>query len=108
MRSEMMSSLTYQLFRQAILHRRQITCTYRQLYRELCPHVLGHTDGQEKALTFQFAGGSSSGLPPGGEWRCLSIADVQDAQIRDGAWHTGFSHTKTQVCVELVDVDVNL
>jgi hypothetical protein len=104
----MMSSSTYQLFRKAILGRKQITCTYQQRHRELCPHVLGRTDGQEKALTYQFAGESTSGLPRGGEWRCLSLAHVHDARMRDGAWHTGFRHTKTQVCVDVVDVDVNL
>jgi hypothetical protein len=69
--------------------------------------VLGHTDGQEKALTYQFAGKSSSGLPPNGEWRCFSLADVENARVREGAWHTGSSHMTTQVCVEVVDVDVN-
>jgi hypothetical protein len=103
-----MPSRTYGLFRTAILGRKQITCTYRACYRELCPHVLGYKDGQEKALTFQFAGQSTSGLPPKGEWRCLSLAQVHDARIRDGAWHTGHRHTKTQACVEIVDVDVNL
>jgi hypothetical protein len=103
-----MPSSTYQLFRRAILTRKQVTCTYRRRYRELCPHILGHKDGREKALTFQFAGGSNSGLPPGGEWRCLALAEVRDARLRDGAWHTGHRHRQTQACIDAVDVDVNL
>jgi hypothetical protein len=103
----MMSSSTYQLFRQAILLRKPITCTYRRLHRELCPHVLGHSRGREKALTYQFAGGSYSGLPPGGQWRCLFLADVENVQIKEGPWRTGSSHTRTQVCVEVVEVDVD-
>jgi hypothetical protein len=103
-----MPTSTYRLFRRAILGRKQITCVYNRCYRELCPHVLGHKGGQEKALTFQFAGESTSGLPPEGEWRCLFLADVRDVRIRDGAWHTGPRHTQTQACVDEVDLDVNM
>jgi len=103
-----MPSPNYRLFRAAILNHMQITCTYDGRHRELCPHVLGHTDGNEMALTFQFAGDSVSGLPPGGEWRCLSLAQVRDAQLRPGPWRTGFRHSTTQVCVDVVDLDVEL
>ena len=102
-----MTSPTYRLFRTAILERKQVTCVYKDCYREVCPHVLGFKDGQEMALTFQFGGQSKSGLPRGGEWRCLVLAQVSDARIRDGAWYTGGSHRTTQVCVGIVDVDVN-
>ena len=103
-----MPSPTYQLFRTAILGRKQIACTYQGFYRELCPHILGHKQGQEMALTYQFAGQSASGLPRRGEWRCLSLAQVHDAQLRDGPWQAGTRHTATQACVDIVDVDVNL
>jgi hypothetical protein len=102
-----MPSSTYLLFRAAILGRKQIICTYRSCYREVCPHVLGHSEDEEKALTYQFGGESNSGLPPGGEWRCLFLAQVRDARMRDGNWHTGSRHTKEQACVEVVDIDVN-
>jgi hypothetical protein len=102
-----MPSQIYQLFRAAIVDRKQITCIYGRYYRELCPHVLGHKDGHEAALTFQFAGQSSSGLPPAGEWRCLVLALVRDAHLRDGEWHTGPRHSSQQTCVDTVEVDVN-
>jgi hypothetical protein len=101
-------SATYRLFREAIRARKQVTCTYRGLYRELCPHILGHKDGQETALTYQFGGRSSRGLPRAGEWRCLYLAEVRDPRIRAGRWHTGSRHSQTQACVDVVDVDVNL
>src|SRR6476620_8679677 len=66
---------TFKAFHRAILDRKQITCTYNGAYREICPHVLGHSDGVEKALVFQFAGESTTTLPPSGEWRCLNLAD---------------------------------
>ena len=102
-----MPSATYHLFRMAILNRKQITCVYRERCRELCPHILGYKDGEETALTYQFGGQSNTALPPGGEWRCLSLGLVRDARIRDGDWHTGQHHGQTQACVDIVDLDVN-
>jgi len=87
--------------------RKQIVCVYGGYRRELCPIILGHSQGEEKALTYQFGGQSKSGLPPGGEWRCLWLSKVNDVQLRDGLWHAGSSHLKQQECVEIVDLDVN-
>jgi hypothetical protein len=75
--------------------------------RELCAIILGHSQGQEMALTYQFAGESSRGLPRGGQWRCLRLSKVNDIQLRDGPWIAGSGHTQPQGCVEVVDLDVN-
>lgn len=95
------------MFAEAMAERKQILCTYDGHRRELCPIILGHSRAEEKALTFQFGGESSSGLPRGGEWRCLFVAKVGEVQLRDGPWHAGDSHTQPQGCVEIVDLDVN-
>ena len=102
-----MTSRVYQLFARAIIDRKQVVCTYDRHQRELCPVILGHKDGQEKALTFQFGGYSGTGLPAGGEWRCLFLAKVGDVHLRDGEWLSGDSHKQPQGCVEIVDLDVN-
>jgi hypothetical protein len=102
-----MASVNYQVFEQAMRLRKQIVCRYRGYRRELCPIVLGHSQGEEKALTYQFSGESRSGLPLGGEWRCLWLSKVGGAQLRDGPWFAGSSHTQPQGCVEDVDLDVN-
>lgn len=100
-------SANFRLFHQAILARKQVTCRYRQQYREVCPHILGHKNGEETALVYQFSGDSTRGLPCGGEWRCLFLAEVEDAEMRGGRWYSGGSHRKTQRCVDSVYVDVN-
>ena len=102
-----MPSSIYDLFAQAMLERKQIVCTYNGYRRELCPIILGHSQRQEKALTYQFAGESESVLPPGGDWKRLFLAKVSNVQLRDGPWHAGDSHTQRQRCVEDVDIDVN-
>src|SRR4051812_45555991 len=62
-----MPSANYELFREALLSGKQVVCKYKGYRRELCPVVIGHSDGKEKVLAYQFAGDSSSRLPPGGE-----------------------------------------
>lgn len=102
-----MPSHTYTLFRQAMRRRAQILCTYDGYVREFCPIILGHSQGQEKALTYQFGGQSSRRLPPRGAWRCLWLSKVSDVRLRNGPWHEGDDHTHPQGCVEEVDLDVN-
>jgi len=102
-----MPSATYQLIMQAMLARRQVLCIYGGFARALCPIILGHTAGRERVLAFQFAGGASSGLPPGGQWKCLDIAEMSEVELREGRWHSGRSHRQPQHCVAEVELDVN-
>ena len=102
-----MASSEYRLFERAMRVRKQIVCTYQGYRRELCPIILGHSQGREKALTYQFGGESSKGLPRGGAWRCLWLSQVTDVCLRDGAWISASSHTQPSTCVEDVDLDVN-
>jgi hypothetical protein len=101
------ASPTYKLFARAMAERKQVVCSYNGRRRVLCPVVLGHRNGREVALTFQVAGESRTDLPRGGNWRCLELAKVRNAQLRDGPWHAGSSHRRPQTCVEVVDLDVN-
>jgi hypothetical protein len=100
-------SAVFALFHRAILERRQVICRYKAYRREFCPHILDHTDGREVALVYQFGGESSRKLPAKGEWRCIYLSEIEDAEIREGRWHSGDSHRKSQRCVASVYVDVN-
>lgn len=100
-------SPVFRVFHQAILKRQQITCRYQARHREVCPYILGHKDGRETALVYQFGGESSRDLPHTGEWRCFSLEEVRDAAARDGQWHGESRHSRTQRCVVDVYVDVN-
>ncbi len=96
---------TYALVCLAIEKRRQVQATYAGHQRRMCPHVIGAKDGQPRALFFQFAGGSSSGLPPAGDWRCLPLDGLTDVSIHDGPWHTR-AHSEPQLCIDEVDLEV--
>ena len=100
-------SPTFKLLHRAILDRMQVTFTYEGHKREVCPYILGHNKGRERVLAYQFAGASSSGLKPGGDWKCFALAEVRGAAARDGSWHGDAAHQTTQTCVDEVFVDVN-
>lgn len=102
-----MPSTTYDLFAQALLERKQITCLYDGYRRELCPLILGHCKGQEAALVYQFGGESQRGLPAGGQPKCLRLAKASDVRLRVGPWFDCDSHRRAQSCVDDVDLDVN-
>ena len=98
------STPVYDLFYRAMRDRKQIFCVYDGYPRELCPVILGHSEGEEKALVYQFGGRTKSRLP---EWKCLSLSKVSDVQLRDGPWHVGKRHSQRQSCIKEVDVDIN-
>ena len=101
-----MPSRTYELFAEAMATRKPVICMYHGHPRALCPIILGHTDGAEKALTWQFEGSGSQG-PVRGQWKCLSLAEVTGAEMNDGPWRSGRKHSQAQSCVKDVDLDVN-
>lgn len=96
---------TYEQIRRAILERKQVHATYEGHRRHLCPHLLGTAKGEQRALFFQFAGTSSRGLAPGGDWRCLSLARLSEVSVHDGSWHTR-THSNPQHCIDDVDLEV--
>ena len=100
-------SAIFRIFWAAILERQQLTFTYKGLDREVCPHILGHKEGEEKALVYQFAGESSGKLPARGQWKCLYVAEAKNIRPRKGKWHTGDRHMSRQRCIDAVFVDVN-
>lgn len=102
-----MPSATYNIFRDAILAEKQVTCIYQGRHHELCPHIVGwDKDGREAVLAWQFAGSSSGGALP--QWRCLKLARVSNARARTGEWHTGHYHRTMQVCIATIDLDINV
>lgn len=97
-------STTYTTLRNAILNQQQVVLEYQGYRREVCPHVIGLKNGKQHVLTYQFAGGSKSGLPPLGQWRCIDVRSARIVEVRDGPWRTGDSHTRPQTCVDQIDV----
>jgi hypothetical protein len=103
-----MHSGNFKLFADAVLKRKQITCWYDNHYREVCPHIVGHKAGMEKAQVYQFGGTSSRPLPREGRFKCFDLNKVEQAALRDGPWHGPEKHKHKQQCVDEIYVHVDL
>jgi len=99
---------TYDLVRQAIINKQCVTCMYNGYLRKMTPHVIGTKKGVRQALFYQYAGESSSGLSADAtkNWRCVPIDKIQNLSINDDFFQTAHNHSRTQTCVDDVDVEV--
>ena len=103
-------SETYGIIRTAILNSEQVIATYGNYRREMCPHALGHdSNGEEKALFYQFGGQSGSPVGPEGSpenWRYMRVSNLSSVVTRSGAWHTASNgHSGASSCMTRVDLD---
>jgi len=90
----------------AIQQRLIVTAIYQDKKRIMCPHMLGYKNERLNVLFFQFAGESKSGLPPGGQWRCIHLDELSNVSIAPGQWHTAPDYGRQQTCVVQVIVKV--
>jgi hypothetical protein len=100
-----MPSSFYLLFAWAAQNHIPLFCRFEGLEREFCPIIVGHTNGEEKALVWQTGGETSKGPLP--DWRCFSLSKVEEVELRPGDWATGRRHGTQQKCVAEVDYDAN-
>lgn len=84
--------------------RRHVVCEYRGGRHEICPAILGFTNGAEKALVFELSP-SAAGAPLG-EWVCVPLAGLRILELREGPWFSG-PVSDAQTCVAEVEYDVN-
>ena len=105
-----MDSSTYQIIKNAIINKQNIKADYHNYPRIMTPHVLGHKNGKEKCLLYQFDGQSSSAtfFPENSSdnWRCVFVDELTNISAVDGKLHTCSKHTKAQTCVADVDVEL--
>jgi hypothetical protein len=95
---------TYQMLAEAIAAKQQVVARYHGEERVFSPHALGTKGGATHVLVYQFAGGSRSGLPPEGEWRCLNLDELADIRVESGAWRTAPNVFNPQSCLDAIDV----
>lgn len=85
-------SLAFRTLREAVRQKRTLHVVYRGHYRVLCPHAVGWGKaGEEVALMYQFAGGSTRGLSTvgsAGNWRHVRVAGLVILGMESGVWHT--------------------
>jgi hypothetical protein len=104
MTSKHTEKLIYDVLRQAIIDKQQVHLEYNDLYRAVCPVIIGTKNGKKRVLTFQFGGESSKGLEKGGAWRCMDVKKIQIIEVKKSDWHVGSYQSIPQTCVDKVDI----
>ena len=99
-----MGSPIYELFVRAMIEEKQVACVFKRRPRVLSIIILGHTDGEERALAWQTAGDSTGWLPG---WRNVTLSVVADARLLDSKLRRGTRKSGEQRWVAEVDLDVN-
>lgn len=102
-----MTSRAYTLFAWAIENRSRIRCVLNHRAREVCPIILGHSDGLEKVLVWQVGGATSDGPLKRPGWKCFLLSNAEGVSLSEGSWLAGSSHLSRQSCVKEVDYDAN-
>lgn len=94
----------YTILAEAINTKQQVVARYHDEERIFSPHALGTKRGVAHVLVYQFAGGSHTGLPPGGEWRCLNVDELREIRLQPGPWRTAENVFNPQTCLDDVEV----
>jgi len=96
-----------ELLRAAILEKMHVKAEYDGYHREMCPHALGRKGGVRHVFSFQFAGQSSGGLRPGGEWRCMEVDKLSNVSVTKGQWRTRDDYKgPPPSCIDQIEVEV--
>lgn len=93
-----------EILAEAIGSKQQVVARYGGEERVFSPHALGTKRGAIHVLVYQYAGGSRSGLPEGGEWRCLSLDELSDIRLQEGPWRTAANVFNPQTCLDDIEV----
>jgi hypothetical protein len=93
----------FDTLREAIEKRRCVEIFAEGRRREVAPLAIGFKGPQKTVLTFQYKGGSNSGLASGGAWRCFPLDDIIWAKIIDDPWQSGsYPVAKTETSFDYV------
>ncbi|QQO12571.1 PIN domain-containing protein [Bradyrhizobium diazoefficiens] len=99
-------SSTFAALRQAMLHRRPVRLTYGRKEFVVCPYVLGHAVGEERAFVLVVNGTGERKESKRGNWICLRVAKIQNIETIDGPWINRAFPGPVQRCVDQVHLDV--
>ena len=111
-KGKLFMSTNYKIVRDAVSNKQIIKAKYDGYEREMCPHIIGkNREGRDHVFVYQFGGYSSKGkIIPNSKsnWRCIQIDKLENIRVEEGKWHTFDNHSKAQVCVVHIDLEVQI
>lgn len=101
----------YDQIKFAIENKKQVSCFYKWLYRECCPHALWLKNWKHNCIMYQFWWDSSKWkiiLWINDNWRCMELENISNLKIVDWwDWYTKDNHSHPSSCIDNIEVEVN-
>ncbi|MET4493685.1 hypothetical protein ABIA94_009293 [Bradyrhizobium sp. LA7.1] len=76
--------------------------------RSVCPYILGHAAGEERAFVLLVDASSRTKRPVQAKWICLRLSKIDDVRFADEPWIEQDYPGPVQRCVHQVHLDANL
>ncbi|MCK1480555.1 PIN domain-containing protein [Bradyrhizobium sp. 197] len=93
-------SPAFRTLREAVLQRRPVRLSYGGRQQTVCPSILGHAGGEERAFALALDGARQRSKSEQRGWICLRVADVQEIEILDQPWTEQAYPGRVQRCVD--------
>lgn len=90
----------------AVKARSNVIFTYHGRSLTGSPHAVGKGDGEDRVLIYVGSDEHKKGDVPGGQWKCLPLADLSDVGTDSGPFHAG--HPGKHETAGLHEVDVSI
>ncbi|QQO13741.1 PIN domain-containing protein [Bradyrhizobium diazoefficiens] len=99
-------SAAFTALKQAMLQRAPVQLTYAGEGLVVCPYILGHAVGEERAFVLAVDRTGERKESERGHWMCLRLAKIQNIETLDCSWVDRPYPGPIQRCVDQVHLDV--
>ncbi|MCK1309542.1 hypothetical protein [Bradyrhizobium sp. 45] len=101
-------SAVFMILRQALLERRPVQVSHDGKCQTVCPYILGHAAGEERAFVLVVDASSRTKRPVQAKWICLRLSKIDDVRFADEPWIEQDYPGPVQRCVDQVHLDASL
>lgn len=101
-------SQVFMAFRQALLERRPVQVSRDGKCQTVCPYILGHAAGEERAFVLLMDASSRRKRPVQAKWICLRLSKIDDVRFADEPWIEQDYPGPVQRCVDQVHLDARV
>jgi hypothetical protein len=91
--------------RQALLERRPVHVGRDGKCQTVCPYILGHTTGEERAFALLVDASARTKRPTQAKWICLRLSKIDGVRLADEPWIEQEYPGPVQRCVDQVHLE---
>ena len=95
----------FRALRQALLQRRPVQVSHGSEHQTVCPYIVGHAAGEERAYALVVERGQGQNGSVAAKWVCLRLSKIEDVRILTDGWIEQEYPGPVQRCVDQVDLD---